>query len=206
MTYTPAIDIDALVAIDIHVHAGVSARNPPAERTAQARDDTLARERARSGAQGQTPAETAAYYRERKIACAIWGGDPQSTNSWRKGGVSNDEMLEAAEANNDILIPFVMVDPWRGEAGAREAQRLIDMGARGFKFHPLTQAFFANERRFYELYQVLAANKVPALFHTGQTAVGQGAPGGGGVHLKYGNPRRGQAVAAEGERGSTAGP
>ncbi|HET6316181.1 MAG TPA: amidohydrolase family protein, partial [Chloroflexota bacterium] len=81
-----------------------------------------------------------------------------------------------------------MVDPWRGKAGARDAQRLIDLGARGFKFHPLTQAFFPSERRFYELYEVLAANKVPALFHTGQTAVGQGAPGGGGVHLKYGNP------------------
>jgi uncharacterized protein len=188
MTYTPAIDVDALFAIDIHVHAGISANNPPAERTGPTRDDTLARQSARSGAQGQTPQETAAYYRERKIACAIWGGDPQSTNGWRQGGVSNDELIEAAAQNNDIMIPFVMVDPWRGKAGAREAQRLIDLGARGFKFHPLTQAFFANERRFYELYEVLAANKVPALFHTGQTAVGQGAPGGGGVHLKYGNP------------------
>ncbi len=188
MTYTPAIDLDALQAIDIHVHAGVSGKNPPAERTGPTRDDTLSRQSARSGAQGQTPDETAAYYRERKIACAIWGVDPQSTGGFRPGGVSNDELIEAASKNNDIMIPFVMVDPWRGKAGAREAQRLIDLGARGFKFHPLTQAFFPNERRFYELYEVLAANKVPALFHTGQTAVGQGAPGGGGVHLKYGNP------------------
>jgi uncharacterized protein len=188
MTYSPAIDVDALRAIDIHVHAGVSGKDPPAERTGHTRDDTLARQSQRSGAQGQTPLQTAAYYRERKIACAIWGGDPQSTLGWRPGGVSNDELLEAASANNDIMIPFVMVDPWRGKAGAREAQRLIDLGARGFKFHPLTQAFYPNERRFYDLYEVLAANKVPALFHTGQTAVGQGAPGGGGVHLKYGNP------------------
>jgi len=35
----------------------------------------------------------------------------------------------------------------------------------------------------------IAAAKLPALFHTGQTAVGQGAPGGGGgIRLKYGNP------------------
>ena len=41
----------------------------------------------------------------------------------------------------------------------------------------------------YQLYEVIAAAKLPALFHTGQTAVGQGAPGGGGgIRLKYGNP------------------
>jgi uncharacterized protein len=188
MRYAPAIDLDALRAIDIHVHAGVSANSPPAERSGPARDDTLARQSARSGAQGQTPRETADYYRQRNIACAIWGGDPQSTLGWRQGAVSNEELLQAACENNDVLIPFVMVDPWRGRAGALDAQRLIDWGARGFKFHPLTQAFYPNERRFYELYEVLAANKLPALFHTGQTAVGQGAPGGGGVHLKYGNP------------------
>jgi predicted TIM-barrel fold metal-dependent hydrolase len=188
MTYTSAIDVDALFAIDIHVHAGISATTPSAPPSGAPRQDTLSLQTQRTGAGGQTPEQTAAYYRERKIAAAIWGVDPQSTNGFRPGGVTNDELLEAASANNDILIPFVMVDPWRGKAGAREAQRLIDQGARGFKFHPLTQAFFPNDRHFYELYEVLAANKVPALFHTGQTAVGQGAPGGGGVRLKYGNP------------------
>ncbi len=189
MTYSPAVDIDALLAIDIHVHAGVSGKGPRAEAPQAGRDDTLSRQTQRAGAGDQTPDETAAYYRERKIAAAIWGIDPQSTGGLiRPGAVTNEELLEAASRNNDILIPFVMVDPWRGKAGAQEAQRLIDAGARGFKFHPLTQQFFANDRHFYPLYEVLAANKVPALFHTGQTAVGQGARGGGGVRLKYGNP------------------
>src|SRR5260370_36430029 len=40
----------------------------------------------------------------------------------------------------------------------------------------------------YELYEGIAAAKLPALFHTGQTAVGQGAGAGGGIRLKYGNP------------------
>jgi len=189
MTYSPAVDVDALLAIDIHVHAGVSGKGPRAEAAQAGRDDTLSRQTQRAGAGDQTPDETAAYYRERKIAAAIWGIDPQSTGGLiRPGAVTNGGLLEAASRNNDILIPFVMVDPWRGKAGAQEAQRLIDAGARGFKFHPLTQQFFANDRHFYPLYEVLAANKVPALFHTGQTAVGQGARGGGGVRLKYGNP------------------
>jgi predicted TIM-barrel fold metal-dependent hydrolase len=189
MTYQPAVDVDALFAIDIHVHAGVSANNPPpAAPSGPTRDDTLARSTQRGGVGGQTPEQTAAYYRERKIACAIWGVDPLSTNGFRGGGVTNDEMIEAASQHNDIMIPFVMVDPWRGKSGAQDAERLIKAGARGFKFHPLTQNFYPNERRFYQLYEVIAAAKIPALFHTGQTAVGQGARGGGGVHLKYGNP------------------
>jgi predicted TIM-barrel fold metal-dependent hydrolase len=187
MAWQPNIDLDGLRAIDVHVHAGVSARAPrPAP--GEGSPTGVQRVQRRIGAGDQTPDETAAYYRERGLAAVIWGVDPQATNALRPGAVTNDELLEAAERNNDVLIPFVMVDPWRGRAGALEAERLIQAGARGFKFHPPVQAFFPNDRRCYELYEVLSAHRVPALFHTGQTAVGQGAPGGGGIRLKYGNP------------------
>jgi predicted TIM-barrel fold metal-dependent hydrolase len=185
--YEPNIDVDALVAIDIHVHAGISSKAPPPAADGPTRDDTLARITQRSGVGGQTPEQTAAYYRERKIACAIWGVDTGGTRPTRPGAVSNDEMIEAASKNNDVLIPFVMVDPWRDDAAA-EAQRLIDAGARGFKFHPPSQGFYANDERMYPLYEVIAKAGVPALFHTGQTAVGQGASAGSGIRLKYGNP------------------
>ena len=189
MVWRSAIDLDNLTALDVHVHAGNSAKATPAEAAGgPTRDDTLARTTQRSGVGGQTPDQTAAYYRERKIACAIWGIDSGGTRAARPGAVSNDEMLEAAERNSDVLIPFVMVDPWREHAGADEAQRLIQAGARGFKFHPPSQGFYANDQRMYELYEVIAAAKLPALFHTGQTAVGQGAGAGGGIRLKYGNP------------------
>ena len=64
-------------------------------------------------------------------------------------------MIEAATKNSDVLIPFVMVDPWREDA-PQEAQRLIDAGARGFKFHPPSQGFYANDERMYPLYEVIA--------------------------------------------------
>ena len=35
---------------------------------------------------------------------------------------------------------------------------------------------------------MIAAAGLPALFHTGQTGVGAGLPGGMGVKLKYSNP------------------
>jgi predicted TIM-barrel fold metal-dependent hydrolase len=183
------LDVDSLTAIDVHVHAGVSGNAAPTERPAgPTRDDTLARMTQRGGVGGQTPDETAAFYRERKIACAIWGTDAGGTRGTRPGAVTNDEMLEAAARHADVFIPFVMVDPWREHAGADEAERLIKAGARGFKFHPPSQGFYANDQRMYELYAVIAAAKLPALFHTGQTAVGQGTGSGGGIRLKYGNP------------------
>jgi predicted TIM-barrel fold metal-dependent hydrolase len=189
MVWQSSIDLERLTAIDVHVHAGTSGTSPrPAQPAGPTRDDTLARATARSGVGGQTPDQTAAYYRERNIACAIWGVDVGGTRGARPGAVSNDEMLQAAERNSDVLIPFVMVDPWREDAGVGEAQRLIAAGARGFKFHPPSQGFYANDQRMYPLYEVIAAARLPALFHTGQTAVGQGAGAGGGIRLKYGNP------------------
>jgi uncharacterized protein len=190
MAWRSSIDVESLIAIDVHVHAGVSAMSAAAGTPAgPTRDDTLARATQRGGVGGQTPDQTADFYRQRKIACAIWGTDAGGTRGVRAGAVTNDEMLEAAARHADVFIPFVMVDPWREHAGADEAKRLIEAGARGFKFHPPSQGFYANDQRMYELYAVIAAAKLPALFHTGQTAVGQGAPGGGGgIRLKYGNP------------------
>jgi predicted TIM-barrel fold metal-dependent hydrolase len=188
MPWEPRIDLDDLVAIDVHVHAGISASAPQPSLDGGPRPTGVRGIQERIGVGHQTPDETAAYYRERKIAAVMWGVDPQGTNGTRPGAVFNDELLEAACRNNDVLIPFVMVDPWRGRVGAREAERLIEAGARGFKFHPPEQGLYASDPRIYPIYEVLNAHRVPALFHTGQTAVGQGARGGGGIRLKYGNP------------------
>jgi uncharacterized protein len=101
----------------------------------------------------------------------------------------NEEVAEKAAANSDVLIPFASIDPAKGKTGAREARRLIrDFGIRGFKFHPSMQGFYPNDRSAYVLYEAIAEARVPALFHTGQTGVGSGMPGGAGIRLKYSNP------------------
>jgi len=68
---------------------------------------------------------------------------------------------------------------------------------RGFKFHPSMQAFFPNDPKCYPLYEEIAGAGLPALFHTGQTGVGAGLPGGMGVKLKYSNPIYLDDVAAD---------
>jgi uncharacterized protein len=40
----------------------------------------------------------------------------------------------------------------------------------------------------YPLYEVIAEHQLVALFHTGQTGVGAGTRGGGGIRLKYADP------------------
>ena len=112
--------------------------------------------------------------------------------------VPNEEIAEVARANADVLIPFASVDPHKGRRGVDEARRLIaDHGVRGFKFHPNVQGFFPNDRMAYPLYEVIEEAGLPALFHTGQSGVGSGLPGGGGIRLKYSNPMHVDDVAVD---------
>ena len=112
--------------------------------------------------------------------------------------VPNEEVAEGCAANSDALIPFASIDPWRGQAGVREARRLVEhFGVRGFKFHPSIQAFDPNDRMAYPLYEAIEELGVPALFHTGQTGIGAGVAGGGGIRLKHSNPMLIDDVAAD---------
>lgn len=100
------IDPDAIEAIDVHVHAEVSASGhdpvPPELREASKRYF-------RGGGGQPTAEDVAAYYRERKMACVIFTVDWESQSG--RAPVSNDEILEVAAANPDVLIPFAGVDP-----------------------------------------------------------------------------------------------
>src|SRR5919206_564287 len=97
-----------------------------------------------------------------------------------------------------VLIPFGSVDPHAGKAAVTRARRLVtEHGVRGFKFHPSLQAFEPNDVRFYPLYETLQELGVPALFHTGQTGIGAGLPGGRGIKLRYSDPMLLDDVAAD---------
>ena len=82
--------------------------------------------------------------------------------------------------------------PWTGPGGWS-----TEHGVRGFKFHPSLQAFEPNDARFYPLYEALQELGVPALFHTGQTGIGAGLPGGRGIKLRYSDPMLLDDVAAD---------
>jgi predicted TIM-barrel fold metal-dependent hydrolase len=183
------MNADALHAIDVHVHvnASLTSRGFPADSPEAAVAQVFGSELLLN-----VP-ELAAYYRARNMAAVCFMVD---TVRWG-GAVSNDEILTLAAEHADVLIPFVSIDPHRDDAAAQARRLIAEHDVRGFKFHPSLQAFFPDDRLAYPLYEVIAEHALPAVFHTGQTAVGSGLRGGGGVLIKYSNPIHLDEVAAD---------
>ncbi len=185
------VDVDSVVAIDVHTHAEVG----------RAGEDGLRPEWREAAAHYfresglPTVDDVAAYYRERNMAAVVFTVDAETVTG--RPAVPNEEIAEAAAANPDVLIPFASVDPHKPDA-VDEARRLIrDHVVRGFKLHPNIQAFFPNDRAVYPLYETIAEAGLPVLFHTGHSGIGAGLPGGGGIRLKYSNPMHVDDVAVD---------
>jgi predicted TIM-barrel fold metal-dependent hydrolase len=184
-TTTSAIDVDRLVAFDVHTHVHKSVRG---EQPGRAGAEDMGEYFGIGTMPEYSVPELAGYYRERRMAAVVFGVDSVSQTG-EEPVPSNEEVAELAGEQADVLVPFASIDPHRGAAGVRAARRLIgEYGVRGFKFHPNTQAFFPNDRLAYPLYEVIAEHGLVALFHSGQTGVGAGQRAGGGIRLKYSNP------------------
>jgi uncharacterized protein len=184
--------IKDFVAIDVHAHAWKSALRV---------DDQITESQQAMGRyfryqpQHQTVPEMAEMYRKLKMAFVVFTVDGEKGAS---RGITNEEIAELAHQHGDVAIPFASINPHRGAEGVRAARKLItEYKVKGFKFHPSVQEFFPDERLAYPLYEVIAEAKLPALFHTGQTGVGAGTRGGGGIRLKYSNPLHLDDVAAD---------
>lgn len=192
--YESAIDVEALVAIDVHTHVEADGHGH------YSLDDELMDASAKyfkaDAIRTPTIDQIAEHYRERQMAAVVFTVDAE-----REMGhppLSSEEIAEGAARNNDVLIPFGSVDPRRGDEAVERARRLIgDHGVRGFKFHPSLQGFRPDDERWYPLYEVLQDAGVVALFHTGQTGIGAGLPGGRGIKLRYSDPMLVDDVAAD---------
>jgi predicted TIM-barrel fold metal-dependent hydrolase len=189
------VDFDAVKAIDVHTHA-----EEPCGTHADDGYDEMQRWMKSYFKMDHSPQptidQTAQYYRERNIAACIFAVDSERETGFRR--FDNYEVADQAARHADILIPFASIDPAKGKAGAREARDLVaNHGIKGFKFHPTLQGFFPNDRNAQPLYEAIAETGKPALFHTGQTGVGAGMPGGMGLKLKYSNPMLIDDVAAD---------
>ena len=187
------MDVTGLTAIDVHTHAEVGR-----DGRGSLSPELLAASAAyfRSGTPRQpTIDDIAAYYGERRMAAVVFTVDAEHATGHPR--IPNEEIAEDCARHPDTLIPFASVDPHKGRAGVREARRLVEEhGVRGFKFHPSLQAFAPDDRMAFPLYEAIEELRVPALFHTGQTGIGAGVPGGGGIRLRYSHPMLVDEVAA----------
>jgi predicted TIM-barrel fold metal-dependent hydrolase len=172
------VNVDALAAIDVHVHLEHGGALTETEKAATKHFGD-------SGAPRDWNAQ-AEYYRSRRIGCVVFTVEERLTG---RHHATNEEVLAFAAEHADIAIPFVSLDPTRGPEAVTEARRLLAKGGvRGLKLHPPVQQFFPNDRVAYPLYEVFAEARLPVIFHTGHSGIGTGMPGGGGIRLKYGNP------------------
>lgn len=189
-----SIDISSVTAIDMHVHVEVDDHGHTA--LPQSFLDWSAAYFKSGAPRTPTIDEIAERYRERSIAAVIFTVDVEAAMGQKR--ISNEHVAEGAARHRDVLIPFASVDPARGPEGVAELRRLIeDHGIRGCKFHPSLQRFSPNDQSAYPLFEVLAEHRLPAVFHTGQTGIGAGMPGGGGVRLRYSDPMLLDDVAAD---------
>jgi predicted TIM-barrel fold metal-dependent hydrolase len=180
-----AINLDELVAIDVHTHAEMSS-DGHGSLSADLFGASAAYFKSNTERQ-PTIAQMADYYRERRMGAVVFTVDAEHATGHPR--ISNQEVAESCIEHGDVLIPFASVDPWKGKQGVREARRLVEEhGVRGFKFHPSLQGFAPDDHVAYPLYEAIEELGVPALFHTGQTGIGAGLPGGGGIRLRYSNP------------------
>ncbi|MGW0217891.1 amidohydrolase family protein [Micromonospora chokoriensis] len=191
--YQPAIDLDTVTAIDMHVHIEVDDHGH-----ASLPEPLVAAASAYFRTDGPRPAvgAVARYYRERNMAAVVFTVDART--QLRHQPLSSADIARAAAEHADVLIPFGSVDPRTGEAALDLATRLIEEeGVRGFKFHPTVQGFDPSHDEYAPLWGLLERAGVPALFHTGQTGIGAGTPGGYGLRLGLSNPILLDPIAAD---------
>jgi hypothetical protein len=192
--YEPHIDLDAIVALDVHVHVEQDGHGH-LSLDGELMDASAAYFRS-SDNRVPTVADLAARYRALQMAAVVFTVDAETNTGHR--ALSSEDIADQAADHADVLIPFGSVDPRRGSAAVEQAHRLVvDNGVRGFKFHPSLQGFAPDHEDFYPLWEAVSALGVPALFHTGQNGIGAGLPGGRGLKLRYSDPLLLDDVAAD---------
>jgi len=185
---------ESLAAIDVHVHVEVDGHGH------HSMDDELLDASAKyfraDHDRAPTLEQIADRYRSLNMAAVVFTVDA-STNTGH-ATISSEEIATRAAEHSDVLIPFGSVDPLRGAGAVAQARSLVrDYGVRGFKFHPTLQGFAPNDQAFYPLWAEIESLGVPALFHSGQTGIGAGLPGGRGLKLRLSDPMLVDDVAAD---------
>ena len=168
-------------AIDMHVHVP---RQPGLHKIGV---EEQLRRYFRVKAAPKDAEEMAAKYRDLDILGVIFSVDTETSTG--EPPDTNDYVAHIVRNHPDQFIGFAGVDPWEGKAAVIELERAVsELGLRGLKLHPVHQAFFPNDPRFYPLYEKAAELGVPVLFHSGFAGAGTGLPGGAGLKLKHSAP------------------
>jgi uncharacterized protein len=98
------MNLQDLVAIDVHTHAEVSCRQPVDEVWKEYED---AASKYFKASKRPTIPETIAYYRERRIGLVMFTVDSEFEMGVHR--IANEEVSDAARDNADIMIAFASI-------------------------------------------------------------------------------------------------
>ena len=192
----PGLDLDALDAIDMHVHIEQDSHG------CFALDDELMDASAAYFKASEHRAPTLDHVADLLPAAGGWPRWCSPSTPPPRPGTPRCPARRSptqAAAHADVLIPFGSVDPHAGRgrgrpgpaAGRPSTASAGSSSTRACRrSSPTTARTTRCTRRSQEL-------GVPALFHTGQTGIGAGLPGGRGIKLRYSDPMLLDDVAAD---------
>ena len=185
---TPAMNVDELAAIDVHVHLEHEA--PPTETDAAARK-YFGKRRARP-ARGRSPTTIA----RASMACVVFTVDEQLTG---RPHLTNDDILAFAAANPDIALAL------RERRTRREVRQPLPK--RDGSSRPAPSAASSCIRRYRSslpttAWRIRSTRSLPrrscrSFFTPATAASAPACRGGGGIRLKYGNPMHIDDVAVD---------
>jgi predicted TIM-barrel fold metal-dependent hydrolase len=96
-------------------------------------------------------------------ACVFPLHDPERRPAYR---VPNDRILRWAQESDGRLYPYCRLDP--ADDPVAEAERCLELGARGIKLHPRAQAFGFGDDAAESIWRVAQEAQVPILIHAGR--------------------------------------
>ena len=137
-----------------------------------------------------TEEKFAELFRAQQVKALLIGWHPSTVTEGARN--SNEHVMELATRYPDSFIG-VLASLDTGAENLEEVARyaaelLRNPKVKGFKFHPPDQGFYPNDKRYYEIWEILEAGHKPVMFHVGFTVLGANMDGGKGIALDYGRP------------------
>jgi predicted TIM-barrel fold metal-dependent hydrolase len=96
-------------------------------------------------------------------ACVFALNEPDREPAYRK---PNDRILKWAGESDGKLIPYVRLS--LEQEPLAEAERCVELGAKGIKLHPRAQAFRVNDKRLEDVFAFADERRLPVLIHAGR--------------------------------------
>ena len=181
-------------ASDVHVHPPV---NPAVKRAQEGQSAQQMRQYfRRTEPDLTTPEEYNELFTKHDIVAVLLPTDTRPLNSDEPD--PNAWVGEIVRRFPKRFIPFCSVNPnWGKQAIANLERAIGEYDAKGIKFVPTGQNFFANEKQYYPLWEKAQELGVVIITHSGHNGVGSGLPGGGGRKQWFSNPIWWDDVAAD---------